>query len=67
MKFFKVGVSDKLYEKIKDSAAATGLHEEKFIAEILSRYVIEAHIMEDKDVADGYIECGPLNLEIANL
>ena len=67
MKFFKIGVSDELSERIKAVAAAAGFSEEKLIAEILSRYVIDAHIIDSKDVADGYIECGPLNLEIANL
>ena len=66
MKYFKVGISDAMSEKINKAAAAANLSEEKFIAEILSRYIVDAHIMESKEVADGYIECGPLNLELAN-
>ena len=66
MKYFKVGISDAMSEKIGKAAAAANLSEEKFIAEILSRYIVDAHIMESKEVADAYIECGPLNLEIAN-
>ena len=41
--------------------------EDKFIAEILSRFVLDPHIMESKDVAQGYAECGEMNLAIANL
>ena len=67
MKLLKVEVSDSLFEKIQKSAAAAKVNDEQFIAEILSRYVIDAHIMESKEVEDGYEECGPLNLEIANL
>ena len=67
MKIYEIGVSDELSERIGAAAAAAGLGEEKFIAEILSRYVLDAHSMDSKDVADAYMECGPLNLEIANL
>ena len=56
-----------MYETIKENAKAAKTTEERFIAEILNRYVLDAHIMNSKDVCEGYIECGPLNLELANL
>ena len=67
MKLIKVEVSDILFEQIKSNANKAGLSEERFIAEILSRYVIDPHIMESKEVRDGYVACGPINLEISNL
>ena len=39
----------------------------EFIANILNRYAIDAHIMETKEIADAYEACGEVNLEIANL
>ena len=67
MKNFKIEVSDELGEIIFRAAMSTGKSEEKFISDILSRFVFDPHIMEGKDVAQGYAECGELNLEIANL
>jgi len=40
---------------------------EEFIANILNRYALNPHIMDSKEIADAYAECGELNLEIANL
>ena len=67
MKIFKVEVTDELNELLGRASQAAGYGVEKFIAEILSRYVIDAHSIKGKDVAAGYAECGPMNLEIANL
>ncbi|MCL2798421.1 MAG: hypothetical protein FWD58_10300 [Firmicutes bacterium] len=67
MKIYKIEVTDELSELIFRAAFAAGKSEEKFIADILSRFVFEPHIMESKDVAEGYAACGALNLEIANL
>jgi len=62
-----IEVSDEMFEKIKDSAKKSGINEEKFIAEILARYIIDPHIMKSEAVKNAYQECGEINLEIANL
>ncbi len=65
MKLLKVEVADALYELIKHGAAAAKTSEEKFIAAILSRYAVDPHIMDSKAVADGYVACGQINLELS--
>jgi len=67
MKLIKIEVSNELYNKITQNAKSQNLTDEKFIEQILARFVLEPHIMEKKDVMNGYIECGPINVEIANI
>ena len=64
---YSIEVSNALKEKIKQNAVAQNISEEEFIAQILSRYVVEAHIMEKSEVKEGYEVCGAMNIEIANL
>ena len=67
MKLIKIEVSNELYKKISDNAQSKGLSDEKFISNILARFVLEPHIMEKEEVATGYTDCGAINIEIANL
>jgi len=67
MKLIKIEVSEELFKKINQNAKLKGLTDEKFISQILARFVQEPHIMDKQEVADGYKECGAINIEIANL
>ena len=67
MKLIKIEVSDTLYTKITQNAQNLKLTDEKFIKQILARFVLEPHIMQGEDIQNGYIECGDVNIEIANL
>jgi hypothetical protein len=65
MKDFKPEVTGTVYESGQRGSAAAKLSEEKFIAEILSRYEVDPHILEGKDIEEAYADCGPVNLELA--
>ncbi|MCL2848030.1 MAG: hypothetical protein FWE13_04690 [Firmicutes bacterium] len=67
MKLIKIEVTDELYNKISQNAKKQHLTDEKFIEQVLARFVLEPHIMEGEAVENGYIECGAINIEIANL
>ena len=61
-----IEVEDSLQQKIKQNAKVLNISDEDFIIKILSRFVIDSHIMDSKEVKDAYQECGNLNLELAN-
>jgi len=67
MKIITIEVSDNMYENLTRGAYDANARLEEFIANILDRYMLDKHIMETKEVADAYQECGEVNLEIANL
>ena len=52
---------------INNSAFDASKKLDDFISNILNQYTLDAHIMETKEVADAYVECGDVNLEIANI
>jgi len=66
MKILKIEVSKQLHERIQAAAKSAKVSEEEFIKKILKRFSIDSHIMESKEVEEGYKECGDINLEIAN-
>ncbi|MDE6398887.1 MAG: hypothetical protein K2L51_06165 [Clostridiales bacterium] len=39
---------------------------ESFITQILDRFAIDPHIMEQDEVKDGYQDMGDINLDISN-
>lgn len=66
MKVYKINIEDSLAEILEKGAAMTDNNVESFIAQILNRFAIDPHIMEQEDVKEGYREVGDINLEISN-
>jgi len=67
MKHYTIKVDTLLQEKIIKHAKVKNISEEEFITQILSRYVLDPHMMESVEVQEGYKVCGPINVELANL
>jgi len=66
MTTIKIQLENSILESIKKNARSLNVSDEEFIKRILARYVLDPHIMESKEVKDGYVEVGPVNLNIAN-
>lgn len=67
MSKYYVEIVGEVENNIVSGASKKGITPEKFIAEILNKYAISVHIMESKETASGYKECGDINLDWANL
>ena len=66
MKVYQIEISDSLNTIIEEVARKLDMSIESFIGEILNRYAIDPHIMEQDEVKTGYEEMGELNLKISN-
>ena len=66
MKVYQIEISDALNNVIEEVARKLDMSIENFIGEILNRYAIDPHIMEQDEVKTGYEEMGDLNLKISN-
>ena len=66
MKVYQIEIGDSLNVILEEVARKLDISIESFIGEILNRYAIDPHIMEQDDVKVGYEEMGELNLKISN-
>ena len=66
MKVYQIEINDSLNAIIEEVARKLDMSIESFIGEILNRYAIDPHIMEQDEVKTGYEEMGDLNLKISN-
>ena len=66
MKVYQIEINDALNSIIEEVARKLDMSIESFIGEILNRYAIDPHIMEQDEVKTGYEEMGELNLKISN-
>jgi hypothetical protein len=57
---------EELYMLVNAASERAKMPVERFIAEVLRRFVVAPHIMDNEDVMRAYTECGAMNLEIAN-
>lgn len=65
---YKIEVNEVLDGILKSNAARYGKSVPALIAELLQRYLIDAHIMEQTEVwENGINECAEVNLDWANL
>ena len=66
MKVYQIEVDDSLNVILEEAARKMDVNIESFISEILNRYAIDPHIMEQEEVKQGYADMGEINLEISN-
>ncbi|MCL2862268.1 MAG: hypothetical protein FWE22_07660 [Firmicutes bacterium] len=64
---YTIKVTEEVNKLLNDNAKRQNVSVEKLISEILSRYVIPVHMMDSETMEKGYVECGEMNLEWANL
>ncbi|MDR2201233.1 MAG: hypothetical protein LBP26_00485 [Clostridiales bacterium] len=64
---YQIEVNDELNALLEQNARRADVSIERFIQEILNRYVFSPHILESEEVKSAYAECGSVNLEWANL
>ena len=66
MKVYQIEINDELNEILEEASRKMDVNIESFITQILDRFAIDPHIMEQDEVQDGYREVGDINLEISN-
>ena len=66
MKEYRVEVDDELNEILEEAARRMDTSIENFIEQILHRFALDPHIMEEEELKDGYRDMGDINLEISN-
>lgn len=64
---YKIEVDPDLNTVLTKNAAQRNMPVPALIAELLKRYVIDAHIMEQTDIRSRIEECADINLDWANL
>lgn len=65
---YTVEVDEQLNNSLINNAAKRNIGVSEMISEILKRYVIDAHIMEQSELwKNGIDECAEVNLDWANL
>ena len=67
MKIYRIEVSDEMNGELEEGAKKRDVPVERFITQILDRYVISPHILDNEEAKNAYAECGAINLEWANL
>lgn len=66
MNVYQIEVDDELNVILEEAAQKMDVNIESFISQILNRFAIDPHIMEQDEVKDGYVEMGDINLNISN-
>lgn len=66
MKVYQIEIDENLNGILEEAARKMDVNIESFISEILNRYAIDPHIMEQEEVKKGYADMGEINLEISN-
>lgn len=66
MKVYQIEIDDDLNAVLEEGARNMDTNIETFISQILNRFAIDPHIMEQDEVKDGYQEVGDINLDISN-
>ncbi len=66
MHIYQIEVGDELNAILEEAAARMDTNIESFITQILNRYAIDPHIMEQDEVKNGYTDMGDINLDISN-
>ncbi len=66
MNKYQIEVEDELNAILEEAAQKLDMNIESFISQILNRFAIDPHIMEQDEVKDGYVEMGDINLDISN-
>ncbi len=65
---YKIEVDENLNSLLVNNAATRNITVTALITELLKRYVIDAHIMEQNDLwKSGIDDCADINLDWANL
>ena len=66
MNVYQIEVDDELNAILEEAVQKMDVNIESFISQILNRFAIDPHIMEQDEVKDGYVEMGDINLNISN-
>ncbi len=66
MSIYQIEIPEELNRILEEGARTMDVSIETFITQILQRYAIDPHIMEQEEVKSGYTEMGDINLAISN-
>ncbi|MCI9031753.1 MAG: hypothetical protein HFK09_04435 [Clostridia bacterium] len=67
MRSYLIEVDEELDKILGSAAALKNMSVEKLITLLLHRFALDPHSMKVEDMQSGYVSCGDLNLEWANL
>lgn len=64
---YVIEVNEDMDERLKSVAKIKGMPVEKYVAELVNRYALSLHTMNQEELGKGYEETGDINLDWANL
>jgi len=63
---YTINVDKELNDLLLNASKNQNMPIEQFVKEILNKYVVPPHIMNEESMAKGYEEMGEINLELSN-
>ena len=66
MHVYQIEINDDLNKILEEAAQKMDANIETFITQILQRFTLDPHTMEQEEVKEGYRQMGDINLEISN-
>lgn len=67
MSKYTIEVNAELDKILSSAAHERGMSTKELIVVLLNRFAVDPHSIKAEDMRDGYIECGAMNLEWAEL
>lgn len=64
---YVIEVSEEMDKRLREDAKIKGLPVEQYVAELVNRYALSLHTMNQEELGKGYEETGDINLDWANL
>ncbi len=62
-----IEVNEELNKRLNEVAKIKGMPVEKYVSELVNRYALSLHTMDQEALGKGYEETGDINLDWANL
>ena len=64
---FCIELEDAVEKNLRDIARIKGMPVEQYVADLVNRYALSLHTMNQEELAKGYEDTGDINLDWANL
>ncbi len=64
---YVIEVNAEMDKRLQEVAKIKGVPVEKYVADLVNRYALSLHTMNQEELRQGYEETGDINLDWANL
>lgn len=64
---YQIEVNSEVSDIIEKNASRLGITPEKVIEQIINKFIVPLHTINQEDMARGYEQMSEINLELANL